>query len=406
MRYKDIVLSTRDALSANKMRTVLTILGIVIGIGSVISMTSIGQGAKKSIEQSIQSVGSNLLIIQGGQVRTGSTQISAGRGGAKILTIKDLQVVQALDTLQAVSGEVSGRYQIVTKGKNTNTQVIGASPEYEIVRSVSVDIGSFFTDSDNERKAKVAIIGPTTRNDLFGEDADPVGQTIRIKNISFRIIGVTVPKGGSGFTSQDDMIIVPLLTAQHYLTGDEYVGTISASAWDTEQIEEAKTSIQQALFVSRNIEDASMADFSIISQADIVATASSITNTFTILLAAIASISLLVGGIGIMNMMLTSVSERTREIGLRKAIGASNKDIYLQFLFEAITLTIIGGIVGIVLGVSASFSLQFLGIIQTAISLTSILLAFGVSASIGIIFGFYPARKAAKLSPIKALRFE
>ncbi len=407
MNLADIFEETYGALSANKARSGLTVLGIVIGISSVIAMVSIGQGAQGSIEANIQSIGSNLIMITPGAQRGAGVQVSAGRGSARTLTQADADAIAEQITIaQAVAPEVSGRYQITAKGNNTNTSVIGTTPAYPGVRNVTVDEGNFITDENIRSISKVAVLGPTTRDDLFGEGAEAVGQTIRIRGIEFKVIGITKAKGGSGFGSQDDIIFIPLSSAQRFLAGDNYVSTISVQAASAETMTALQEEITLLLLDRHNISDPAAADFSTLNQADIVATASSVTETFTILLAAVAGISLVVGGIGIMNMMLTTVTERTKEIGLRKAIGAKRKDINLQFLIEAIMLTFLGGLIGVVLGCAISFGVTSLGLLQTKVSLSSILLAFGVSAGIGILFGYYPARRAAALNPIVALRYE
>jgi putative ABC transport system permease protein len=407
MTTKDLFLETYAALSSNKVRSGLTMLGIVIGISSVIAMVSIGQGAQSSIQASIQSIGANLVMVTPGAQRGAGIQVSAGRGSARSLTQEDADAITSQITLaKAVAPEISSRYQVTAKGKNTNTSVVGTTPSYPGVRNVEVDAGSFITDQNVRSLSKVAVVGPTTRDDLFGEDADAIGQTIRIKNIEFKVIGVTKAKGGSGFGSQDDMIFIPLSTAQRFLAGDSYVTTISVQAASSDSMAEIQQQITDLLLVRHHISDPTLADFSTLNQADIVATASSVTGTFTVLLAAVGGISLLVGGIGIMNMMLTTVTERTREIGLRKAIGAKRRDISLQFLAESVMLTFIGGVVGVILGWSISSLITYFGVIQTSVSIGSVLLAFGVSAGIGIVFGYYPARRAAGLNPIEALRYE
>jgi putative ABC transport system permease protein len=274
------------------------------------------------------------------------------------------------------------------------------------VRNVQIDEGSFITEANTRSISKVAVLGPTARDDLFGVGAEAVGQTIRIKNNEFKVVGVTKVKGGSSFGSQDDMIFIPLSTAQRFLAGDVYVTTISVQATDANGMADIQQQITDLLLSRHHISDPTLADFSTLNQSDIIATASSITGTFTILLAAIAGISLVVGGIGIMNMMLTTVTERTREIGLRKAIGAKRADISTQFLVEAVMLTFIGGAIGVLLGWGISFGITYFGILQTKVSLSSVLLAFGVSAGIGIVFGYYPARRAAAMNPIEALRYE
>lgn len=406
MTTKDILEETYNSLSSNKVRSGLTMLGIVIGIASVIAMTAIGAGAQTSIQSSIQSIGSNLVMVTPGAQRGPGMQVSGGRGSAKTLTKADADaVITNITNISAVAPEVSGRYQVTAKGTNTNTTVDGVTSTYPTVRNTEVDEGSFISDQNISNVAKVAVIGPTTRDDLFGIGGDALGQTIRIKQINFKVVGITKAKGGSGFSNPDDMIYIPISTAQQYFSGDEYVTSISVSAIDSASTAQVQQDIT-ALILDRHHLTSSSADFSTLNQADIIATASSVTNTFTMLLAAVAGISLVVGGIGIMNMMLTTVTERTREIGLRKAIGAKKKDISRQFLIEAIALTFIGGFIGIVLGWLVSFSVTKLGILQATVSLNSILLSFGVSTFIGIVFGYYPARRAASLNPIDALRFE
>jgi putative ABC transport system permease protein len=403
----DILQETYAALSANKVRSGLTVLGIVIGISSVIAMVSIGQGAQVSIEANIQSIGANLVMVTPGAARGAGVSVSAGRGSSKTLTQADADAIAQDTTLaKAVAPELSGRYQVTSKGKNTNTSVSGVTSSYPDVRNVQIDEGSFITEANSRSLSKVAVLGPTARDDLFGVGAESVGQTIRIKNNEFRVVGVTKAKGGSGFGSQDDMIFVPLTSAQRFLAGDTYVTTISVQSLDQSSMADMQQQITDLLLARHHITDPTLADFSTLNQSDIIATASSVTGTFTILLSAIAGISLIVGGIGIMNMMLTTVTERTREIGLRKAIGAKRRDISTQFLMEAVMLTLVGGVLGVLLGWLVSFGITYSGLLQTKISLSSVFLAFGVSAGIGIVFGYYPARRAAGLNPIEALRYE
>ncbi len=406
MKTFDIIEETYTALSANKVRTGLTMLGIIIGIASVIAMVAIGTGAQNSIQASIQSIGANLLLISPGAQRTQGYQVASARGASKTLTIGDAEAVAELPLTKLVAPELSGRYQITAKGTNTNTQVIGATPTYTTVRNIEIAEGSFITDQHTKSISKVAVIGPTTRDDLFGVGSDAIGQTLRIKNVQFKVIGITKAKGGSGFGSQDDIIFIPLSSAERFLAGDSYLTTVSVQAVDADSMTQLKQDITDSLLERHKIADPAAADFNVFNQADIVATASSVTSTFTALLAAVAGISLVVGGIGIMNMMLTTVTERTREIGLRKAIGAKRTDINKQFIAEAIALTFIGGIIGVALGWGVAFTLSYFGILQASVSLSSVLLAFGVSAVIGIVFGYYPARRASQLNPIEALRYE
>lgn len=407
MTIKDTFEETYAALSANKTRSGLTMLGIVIGISSVIALVSIGQGATASIQSSIQSIGSNILEITPGAQGGPGFQVSAGRGTAKTLTIDDATAIASqVSNVQGVAQEVSGRYQITGTGTNTNTSVDGVSANYTSVRNVQIADGSFVTDQESASLAKVAVLGPTAVSDLIATGTEPVGQTIRIKGLQFTVIGVTVAKGGTGFGSQDDMIYIPVETAQRFLAGNNYLTTIDVQATDSTVMTQAQADITTLLLTRHKITDSTKADFSVLNQADILASASSITTTLTYLLGAIAGISLLVGGIGIMNMMLTTVTERTREIGLRKAIGARKQDISLQFLSEAVALTVVGGVIGIVLGALISWGVNYSGLVTTSVSVSAVLLAFGVSAATGIAFGYYPARRAASLNPIDALRYE
>jgi putative ABC transport system permease protein len=407
MKSKDLFHEIYEALSTNKVRSSLTILGIVIGISSVIAMVAIGQGAKASIESSIQSIGSNLITVSPGMQQGAGVQVSSGRGSARTLTSDDAEAIEAeVEGVLAVAPELSGRYQITAKGKNTNTSVVGINESYPGVKNITIQEGDFVSEQHLKSNAKVAVLGPTTRDDLFGEGANAVGQSIRINKIEFKVIGITASKGGTGFNNPDDQIYIPLTTAQRFLAGEEYVSSIGVQAVDADAMTSVQEGITNLLLQRHKISDPASADFSTINQSDIVATASSVTETFTTLLAAVAGISLVVGGIGIMNMMLTNVTERTREIGLRKAIGAKNHDINSQFLTESVVLTFLGGVIGTFMGWIISVGLTYFGVIQTEVSLSSIFLAFGVSAAIGIIFGYYPAKRASRLNPIQALRYE
>ncbi|MGH7141682.1 MAG: ABC transporter permease [Minisyncoccia bacterium] len=416
MKTKDLFEETVTALSANRVRSGLTILGIVIGISSVIAMVAVGEGASSGIQSSIQSLGSNLVeVMPGAAVTAGGFGVSSGRGSATTLTQDDADAIeQNVSNISAVATEVSSREQVTAKGTNTNTTVDGVTSEYEQIRNVQMDQGSFITDTQNQSLDKVAVIGPTVAEDLFGTDdsqpddipAGTVGQTIRIKGMPFTVIGITVAKGSSGIGNQDDTIYIPAASAQQFLTGSKSVTTIDIEAASAGDMTGVQNDVTSLLLQRHGISNPADADFSVLNQDDLLSAVSNVSSTLTMLLASIAGISLIVGGIGIMNMMLTTVTERTREIGLRKAIGAKNRDINLQFLCEAVVLTLIGGTVGVALGVGIALGVNALGIITTSVSIEPVILAFGVSAAIGIVFGYYPARKAAQMSPIEALRYE
>ena len=403
MNFIDLLQETYSALSSNKVRSGLTILGIIIGISSVIAMVAIGAGAQSAIEASIQGLGSNLLTVLPGIVQPGRGIVSAGRGTAQTLKNADVSTMRQVEGVAAVSPEVQRRFQIVAStGNNTNTTVTGAEAVFLSIRNLAMENGTFLSDANVRSLGRQAVLGATIAKDLFG-DINPIGKTIRINKTTFHVIGTLIAKGGAGFSSPDDMVIVPLTTMQKILSGVDYLSTVAVSVTDKNQMNNVRQALSDALVAKHRIPEP---DFSIISQEDILGTLTQVINTFTMFLASIAGISLLVGGIGIMNMMLTTVTERTREIGLRKAIGATRRDISLQFLIEAITLTFIGGAIGIMLGWLIAFIVTYLGIVETKVSLNSVFLAFGVSTAIGIIFGYYPARRAAALNPIEALRYE
>jgi len=408
MTTKDILHETLSALTANKVRTALTMLGIIIGISSVIILVAIGQGAQGSIQANIQSLGSNLIEIFPGAQRSFGYGASTGRGNAQTLTPDDATAIEnQITNISAVSPEISARYQVTAPGTNTNTTVNGVTAAYAGVHNIQINDGRFITDTDSTSLSKVAVIGPTTAGDLFASGTDPVGQTITIKGIQFTIVGETVSKGSSGFNNQDDALYIPLKDAQLFLIGKTtYLTTISISATSASDMTQVQNDVTNLLLQRHGISDPTQADFNVLNQASIVSAASSVTGTFTLLLGAVAGISLVVGGIGIMNMMLTTVTERTREIGLRKAIGAKRSDINIQFLTEAVALTVIGGAIGVFIGWLVALVVTKLGVLQTSISPESVILAFGVSAAIGIVFGYYPARRASRLNPIEALRYE
>lgn len=407
MKTKDILRETFGALKSNKVRTGLTMLGIVIGIASVIAMVAIGQGASNTVSSSIESMGANLIMVSPGAQRTFGGGPQGSRGGAQTLTLEDADAIASqIANISAVVREVSSQKQVVASGTNTNTGITGTESSYATVRNVDIAEGTFLTDQNVSRNAKVAVLGATARDDLFGEDAtDVIGEKIRIDGTEYKVIGVAASKGGSGFMNSDDVIYIPYTTAGRYITGNKYLSRIDISATSSEVSGVVQEDVTN-LLLDRHNKTSDTADFTTLNQSDIIETVSDVTSTFTVLLAAIAGISLLVGGIGIMNMMLTTVTERTREIGLRKAIGAKKRDISLQFLAESVVLTFLGGVLGVILGWLIAFILSYFDIIEAQVSFSSVLLAFGVSALIGIVFGYYPARRASKLNPIDALRYE
>ncbi len=406
MLASDLFAEIHMAITSNKVRTGLTILGIVIGIASVIIMIAIGTGSQVAIKESIQSIGSNLLTVQPGQQQSFGGG-ARGNSSVKTLTMEDVEAIENnVENITAIAPVSSGNERIIANGNNTQSTVNGITEEYFTVNNVIIEDGSSLSESHQKSRSRVAVIGPDLKEDLFGLDSNVIGEKIRIGSSDFTIIGITESKGGTGFSSSDDTVFIPLSTYQQYFLGDDYLSSINVSISEQEFMTAAEEDITETLLASHGIADVADADFNIRNQADIIEMTSSITGTMTILLGAVAGISLVVGGIGIMNMMLTTVTERTREIGLRKSIGANQKDISQQFLLESIVLTFIGGIVGIILGVTISIVLNNTGIVATQISTSSISLSFGVSAIIGIVFGYYPARRASKLNPIDALRYE
>lgn len=409
MKIKDLLAETFLSLTANKARSFLTVLGIVVGITSVIVMVAIGQGTKTSIEGSITSMGSNLLTVSpGGQSSRGAFGGGGGMGAnTKSLTLKDVAAIQSqVSDIKDVAPQTSSQYQVSAEASNTNVTVTGTTSSYPRIRSVTVATGAWFTDTQASSNSRVAVLGPTTAETLFGTAAGALGQRIRISGQPFTIIGVTTAKGGNGFQNADDAVYIPFQTFQRHLSSAVGVSLIYVEAASQDVMTQVENEMTSLLLSRHKISDSAKADFQIQNQADLASTLSTITTTLTLLLGSIAGISLVVGGIGIMNMMLTTVTERIREIGLRKAVGATRSDLTSQFLAEAVALTMTGGVIGIVLGWGIAVAISAFSSLTTTVSLLSVLLAVGVSTAIGIIFGYYPARRAAKLDPIEALRYQ
>lgn len=407
MDYQELAIESFATLILNKVRTGLAMLGVIIGIGSVIALMSLGQASQQSIENQIKSLGSNLLTVQPGAQNRGGIQ--GAFGGNTTLTYNDAKAIKnspTITTVKEVTAEFRRNTQVTAGRNNTNTSVSGVTPEYQPIRNITMDSGTFINNQHLLGLAKVAVLGAQAAIDLFGEGTNPVGQALRINKMSFTVIGVTKAKGGSGFQNPDEAIYIPLTTAQKQLFGVDYVSSIYVEAKSEQVMTQAQNEIGYLLLSQHRLSDPTQADFRIMSQEDILGTVNQVTGTFTALLAGIAAISLVVGGIGIMNIMLVTVTERTREIGLRKALGAKKKWITTQFLIESIIITFVGGLIGIILGLIISFIISKYMSLPPTISIQSIVLAFGVSAATGIIFGWYPARKASNLEPIEALRYE
>jgi len=392
-------------LAANKVRTGLSMLGILIGVAAVIAMLAIGRGAQKAIETQLSSLGSNLLILRPGAVRVGG--VSQESGTTTRLSIEDGQYIKdQLDFIKYYSPNVNGRGQVTFQNKNWSTQIIGCNIYYAAIHNANPTIGRFFTDSETQKRARLAVIGMTVVREIFGQK-NPIGEMIKINKVNFQVIGILPEKGATGFRDQDDVVIIPVLTAMHRLLGKDYVDSIDLEISDPSKMDMAEDKIIDMMNTRHRVAPAlRKSAFEIRNMADIQAAVQQSSDTMSVLLSAVAAISLIVGGIGIMNIMLVSVTERTREIGLRKAIGARRWDILAQFLAESVVVSAVGGFIGIILGWLITIGINYFSGWSTSISPSSIVLSFFFSASIGIIFGIYPARKASLLHPIDALRHE
>ncbi|MDD5165885.1 MAG: ABC transporter permease [Candidatus Omnitrophica bacterium] len=403
--FFDYIRQAAKAMLSHKMRSFLSILGILIGVAAVIAMLALGTGAKESIEKQLASLGSNLILVMPGSARIHG--VSSGAGGRTRFTFDDVDEIEKLtDLVNKVSPSVSGKGQLVYANQNWSTQVEGTGVNYPVIRAAIPVVGRFFTEEEVRRRDKVAVLGTTVVKELFG-DANPVGETIKINLINFKVIGILPQKGAGGFHDQDDTLVIPITTAMYRVFGKDYIDSISIEASSPDSIEAAQEAISKIIIKQHHLNTKDEQDtFQIRNMADIKNTLMATTKTMSLLLGAIAAISLLVGGIGIMNIMLVSVTERTREIGLRKAIGATNKDIMIQFLIEAILMSCIGGAAGILLGTGISTLITILAGWTVKVSWFSITLATTFSLVIGVVFGIWPAQKASKLDPIEALRYE
>ncbi len=405
MLFKESVQIALKALLANKLRSVLTMLGIIIGVGAVIAMVSVGMGVRRNVQSSIASLGSNMLIVSPGSANSGGVRSAAG----STITLKydDAEAIKnKIKNIDYVSPTVSNSYQIVNGNQNWNSTVQGVTPEYMAIRSLTVSTGSFITQNDLNTRNRVAVIGTTVAENLFGT-TNPVGKTIRVHNSPYKIVGVLESKGQSSMgQDQDDVVIVPLTTAQERLLGITYVKSINIQVSDSTKMDQVQSEVETLLRQRHHIIGDKEDDFSVRNLTSLMQTMTQTTTMITILLGSIAGISLLVGGIGIMNIMMVSVTERTREIGIRKALGATFQNIMMQFLIESVVIGVVGGLIGIGFGCTASMAIARFGGFNTVITAAPVLLSFFFSVGIGLFFGIYPARKAALLDPIEALRYE
>lgn len=402
--YKESFLMAWASLIANKLRSLLTMLGIIIGVAAVIALVSIGNGVKQDIEDSISSLGSNLLVVLPGAPRTPGARSS--QGSMKSLKISDYEAIAKLEGVKAASPMTNGSYVVIYQNKNWTTSVAGVNSNFQDVNNWTMTSGRFFSDKNVQNRERVAVVGQTVVKNLF-TDEDPVGKEIRVKNIPFRVIGVLKSKGnGTMGNDQDDTVLIPYTTSMERVEGIDYLRRVYVVAKDDGGIDRLQADIENLLRVRHNIKDTNLDDFNIQNMKSIMETVAQTTGTFTLFLGAVAAISLVVGGIGIMNIMLVSVTERTREIGVRKALGATYSVIVTQFLIEAVVISLIGGFIGIAFGIGASKVIGMVSGMSTVISVPTIIMSFAFSMAIGLIFGIYPARKAAKLNPIDALHYE
>jgi putative ABC transport system permease protein len=406
MNYSNLFRIAVRALLRNKLRAFLTMLGIIIGVGSVIAMLALGEGSKMSIREEMASMGTNMVMVMPNTQRRGG--VNLGSSGSMVLKYSDVVALRSeAPSLASVSPEIRASGQVIYGNQNTQTTVYGISKEYLTIKKLEISSGRMFTTQETRSMSKVCLLGQTVAEELFGENADPIGLSIRIKNLPFLVIGVLEKKGESGMgQDQDDLILAPYTTVQRRLASIDYINGIYASAVTEDKSPAAIAEIREVLRRTHKLKDSDEDDFRIMSQSELIKTVSSITEIMTLLLGAIAGISLLVGGIGIMNIMFVSVTERTREIGLRMSVGGRGKDILLQFLVESMMLSILGGALGVVFGYLVARLAGSLMESPILVTTQSVVLAFVVCFAIGVFFGWYPAKKASVLNPIDAVRYE
>ena len=403
MKAMDMVSLALGRLRTSRLRTGLTMLGVIIGVASVVALVAIGQGSTANITDQLAGLGTNLLTVNPGSSQDRGT--FGGAGTSDTLTFADAQALQTLPVLAGVAPEISTTQLVVAGDENTTTTVLGTTGDYVSVRNYEIWQGSTLTDLSVENELRLAVVGATTADNL-GLGAADIGAEIKIGGLPFLVTGILQEKGGSGFQDPDDQILVPITTLQKHFSGSDVVRTIAVSAASAGVIAQAQPAITALLRDEHGIAVGDDEDFEILDQAQLLETASAVSDTLTLMLAGIASISLLVGGIGIMNIMLVSVRERTREIGIRKAIGARSRDILAQFLVESVTLSLVGGLIGVVLGISVTYAISSFADWEVQLDAATIFIAVAFSVFIGVIFGVWPARQAAKLDPIEALHYE
>jgi putative ABC transport system permease protein len=403
MKAVDMVNLALSRLRTSRLRTALTMLGVIIGVASVVALVAVGQGSTQNITNRLEGLGTNLLTVNPGSSQQGGTFGAAG--SSESLTVSDAEALSALSVLAGVAPEISTSRLLVAGDENTTTTVLGTTADYPLVRNYEIWQGSALTDLSVEHELRIVVIGATTADDL-GLGSTSIGTEIKIGGLPFTVAGILQEKGGTGFQDPDDQVLIPITTLQKHFSGSAAVRTIAVSAASAGDIESAQLAIVETLREQHGLALTDDDDFRILDQAQLLETVSAVSDTLTLMLAGIASISLIVGGIGIMNIMLVSVRERTREIGIRKAIGARRRDILAQFLVESVTISLVGGLMGVVLGVAVTYVISSFADWDFTLDVATIAIAVGFSVAIGVVFGVWPARQAARLDPVEALRYE